>query len=212
MTNKPIHHVWFDLGETINIHSPEFTKVRDDLKAKLYAELVNKPVSQQLEEEYRELYKKYGSNSSVFAELGKPSDFWQAHFSQIDKTKFYKPDSRVYGTLKKLKTIVSISLFSNIKPDEIIRTLGLIKVDPAWFTFIISGDEVGKRKPDPEGFHKIIAKSNLPPEEILYVGDRVNVDIKPAKALGMQTCLVWANSKEADYSCDSFEKILTIFA
>ena len=56
-----------------------------------------------------------------------------------------------------------------------------------------------------------IKKSHLPPEEILYVGDRVKVDVLPAKELGIKTCLVWDKSDEADYSFEKFEDILSLF-
>ena len=42
-------------------------------------------------------------------------------------------------------------------------------------------------------------------------GDRIDVDIKPAKLAGMRTCLLWKKSDEADYSFDNFEDILGIF-
>jgi HAD superfamily hydrolase (TIGR01549 family) len=116
----------------------------------------------------------------------------------------------VYKTLERLKDIVPISLFSNIKSDEIIRTLNLIKVDRDWFTYIINSDNIANRKPHPEGFYKIIEVSKLPASKILYVGDRVNVDILPAKSVGLKTCLVWGKSAEADYSFENFADILTI--
>jgi HAD superfamily hydrolase (TIGR01549 family) len=210
MKDQNIKHIWFDLGETINIHSPEFTKVYEDLRYGLYSEITDKPVDEDLKQEYLELYKKHGSNSVTFSALGKPVDFWQSHFSKIDKTQFYQPDERVYKTLERLKDIVPISLFSNIKSDEIIRTLNLIKLDRDWFTYIINSDNIANRKPHPEGFYKIIEVSKLPASKILYVGDRVNVDILPAKSVGLKTCLVWGKSAEADYSFENFADILTI--
>lgn len=56
----------------------------------------------------------------------------------------------------------------------------------------------------------MIKKSALPPDEILYVGDRVDVDIKPAKQLGIKTGLVYGKSELADYSFEHFEDILAI--
>jgi len=56
-----------------------------------------------------------------------------------------------------------------------------------------------------------IKKSHLPPEEILYVGDRVKVDVLPAKEVGMKTGLVWDKSEKADYSFEKIEDILSLF-
>ena len=211
MKSHNIKHVWFDLGETINKYSPEFTMARDDLKHQLYSEITGKPIDDDLKTEYLDLYKNHHSNSGAFTHLGKPSDFWQIHLAQIDKTPFYAPDERVYKTLDQLKDIVPISLFSNIKTEEIIRSLNIIEVNPEWFTNILSGDDVANRKPHVDGFHRIVELSQLPAQQILYVGDKVNADILPAKAVGLQTCLVWDRSDEADYSFENFAEILELF-
>lgn len=50
-----------------------------------------------------------------------------------------------------------------------------------------------------------------PAGEILYVGDHVGKDIRPAKAVGLQTGLMWSQSNEADYSFDRFEDVLALF-
>lgn len=86
-----------------------------------------------------------------------------------------------------------------------------INVNEDWFTYVITGDEVSERKPDLHGFRLAAEKSNLPAHQILYVGDRVDADIRPAKEVGMQTCLVYSHSDVADYSFERFEEILSIF-
>jgi HAD superfamily hydrolase (TIGR01549 family) len=48
----------------------------------------------------------------------------------------------------------------------------------------------GVAKPDPAFFAKVAAVAGLPPEEILYVGDRVDNDVLPARAAGMRTALI----------------------
>jgi HAD superfamily hydrolase (TIGR01509 family) len=40
-------------------------------------------------------------------------------------------------------------------------------------------------KPAPRFFERIVAEAGLPPEEIAYVGDRVDNDVEPALAAGM---------------------------
>ena len=44
----------------------------------------------------------------------------------------------------------------------------------------------GVHKPDPRFFTRIAAELDLPPTEIAYVGDRVDNDVQPAAAAGMQ--------------------------
>jgi HAD superfamily hydrolase (TIGR01450 family) len=45
-------------------------------------------------------------------------------------------------------------------------------------------------KPDPALFRALLREHGLSPREVLVVGDRADVDLKPAKALGARTALV----------------------
>lgn len=206
-----INHVWFDLDGTITVQTPAFHEAHDNLRYETYAEIVKKPVTPELKEEFEELYRRSGSNSAAFTSLGVPSGYWMERFNKlIDTGNFYEPDERVYGTLEKLKDIVPISLFTNNSPTGIAHSLSSVGVNQAWFTYVLSGDDIAERKPALEGFHKMIAKTGIPADELLYVGDRIKVDIAPAKAVGAQTCLVWSESNEADYSAPNFTELLTI--
>ncbi len=206
-----IKHIWFDVEGTLTIRSDEFNKAHNLLRYKTFAEVLGKPLSKELKQEYEDLYAKYGSNSAVFRSLGYSSDFWQRHFNTLDKKKYYAPVKIICTTLEKLKEKVQISIFTNLKPDDVENTLKLINVDKDWFKFIITGDDIKERKPALDGFYSMIKCSGLHPEEILYVGDRVKVDILPAKEAGMKTCLVWNKSSEADFSFEDFEHILSLF-
>lgn len=48
----------------------------------------------------------------------------------------------------------------------------------------------GVEKPDPRFFERIASELALPPSEIAYVGDRLDNDIRPAAAAGMQAIFV----------------------
>jgi FMN phosphatase YigB (HAD superfamily) len=43
----------------------------------------------------------------------------------------------------------------------------------------------GIEKPAPEFFERIAAEAGFAPEEIAYVGDRIDNDVRPARAAGM---------------------------
>ncbi|MBI2547815.1 HAD family hydrolase [Candidatus Woesearchaeota archaeon] len=206
-----IKHVWFDLDGTLVKRSDAFTKAHAQLRYETYAKAVGKPLTEKLKTEFEGLYAKQGSNSAVFRSLGFPSDFWQKCFSQLDKSRYYKPVKAVTLTLKRLKDKVPISLFTNLRSEGVDKTLQLIDIDKAWFTFIVTGDDIQERKPAQDGFYEMIKRSQVPAEEILYVGDRVTVDILPAKKVGMKTCLVWSISDQADYSFKNFEDLLSLF-
>lgn len=63
------------------------------------------------------------------------------------------------------------------------RALGL-SVD-----FIATSSRWGVEKPSPRFFAQIADTAALPPHQIVYVGDRLDNDVLPAKACGMRACL-----------------------
>ncbi|HEX3095528.1 MAG TPA: HAD family hydrolase [Patescibacteria group bacterium] len=208
--DNSIKHIWFDVAGTLYEESENFQAVHDNLRYETFSKAVNKPITDDLKLEYENLYKKHGSNSAVFSSLGLPSDYWQRAFGNMNLSEILKPNLKVNETLRKLGEIIPISLFTNFKKHKIEKILDILSIDQSWFTHIINGDQVKERKPALDGFHLMVEKSQLPAENILYVGDRVDVDIKPAKQVGMKTCLVYSESPEADYSFQNFEDILSI--
>jgi HAD superfamily hydrolase (TIGR01549 family) len=55
---------------------------------------------------------------------------------------------------------------------------------------------VGFEKPDPAFFKLAIKELDLPAQEIIHIGNRIDTDVNPAKALGMKT--VWVRRGEAN--------------
>lgn len=202
-----IKHIWFDMGGTLYQETAAFKKEHDTLRYKAYADIVNEPDMAKAKQGYDAMYTAYGSNSAVFTKLGKPSDYWQNIFDNLDLATVLIPDQTVKTTLMSLSRKVPISLFTNFKPQRIAEVCHLLTIDASIFTHILSGDDVKKRKPDVEGFEKMVQLSNLPAHDVLYVGDRIDVDIKPAHSIGIRTCLVWSSSDTADYSAPTFSSL-----
>ncbi|GAB2931668.1 hypothetical protein GCM10022245_72820 [Streptomyces mayteni] len=53
-----------------------------------------------------------------------------------------------------------------------------------------SAETMGVAKPDPRFFEIVIHSLRMEPREILYVGDRLDEDVRPAAALGLRTALI----------------------
>lgn len=53
-----------------------------------------------------------------------------------------------------------------------------------------TSDGWGVAKPDPEFFAKVTAVAGVAPDEILYVGDRLDNDVLPARRAGMRSVLL----------------------
>lgn len=91
---------------------------------------------------------------------------------------------------------------------EQLKAIGL---DPSIFVDIIGIDVAGKPKPSPAMFHIALDKTKLPPGEHLMIGDRIDVDILPAKSLGIHTCLIGPASDKADISVQTIYDVENIF-
>lgn len=59
------------------------------------------------------------------------------------------------------------------------------------FAAIVVSDEVGWRKPRPDIFHEALRRTGVEPHGTLFVGDRIDIDVAGAHAVGMDAA--WIN-------------------
>ena len=89
--------------------------------------------------------------------------------------------------------------------------------------FIASSASWGVEKPSPLFFEKVVAAAGCAAEQILYVGDRLDNDVLPARASGMRTAFIrrgpWGfihaqlpTAALADYRIDSLTELLETIA
>lgn len=208
---EKIKHIWFDLAGMLYKETPEFQAIHDQYRYQTYARLTGLKDIEQAKQEFEELYKIHGSNSAVFRSLGQPSDYWMKAIEELDFAAVLKTDTEITNTLDELQKHIPISLFTNFPKHRIVELLKHLEIPAEWFMHILTGDDITERKPALDGFHLMIERSGIPAEQILYIGDRVDVDIKPAKAVGMQTGLLYQQSEEADYCFHSFDEVLKLF-
>lgn len=190
-----IQHIWWDFGGTLYKTLPAFDKEKSKRFTELYASVVGRPVTPQVEQECLQAYEKYGSRCMVFMNLGKDKDFWlkNRNISLSDYIIFDESIRETFHTL--VQKLIPQSLFSGKKQEDTEEMLKYIGLDINVFTHIITNDDLQYPKPDDDGFNKIIQLSNLPPEKILYIGDRVKADMMPAKKAGMTTALIIEDKK-----------------
>jgi HAD superfamily hydrolase (TIGR01509 family) len=55
------------------------------------------------------------------------------------------------------------------------------------FEFILDSAAFGYRKPGPRIFEEALHRANCPPQRVVFIGDRLDLDIEPAHSLGMST-------------------------
>lgn len=85
---------------------------------------------------------------------------------------------------------------------------------------LAASDEVGIAKPDPEIFLYALRRAGISAQCAVMIGDRIDNDIRPAKALGFQTiwirqglgglCAPRCEAERPDYAVNSLEELRTI--
>ena len=72
---------------------------------------------------------------------------------------------------------------------------------------ITTSEHLGFEKPSPKFYEALLAQTGFRPDEAAYVGDRVDNDILPARAVGMTTVFIergpWGriHARSGDAAC-----------
>lgn len=112
-----------------------------------------------------------------------------------EKVKHFKPFKDVIKTLEKLKSLkIKTAIITDGSPKKQYEKILRLKIEKYVDEIIIS-DEVAVRKPNPELFTYFLQRYNCKPNEVIYVGDRLDKDIEPANKTGIITVLVHRGTK-----------------
>lgn len=117
-------------------------------------------------------------------------DFFET-ISRVDPRPYIKVDTKLTRMLKRLRRIgLKLALLTNVSSPYTLRVLEALGIETSMFDYLITGSDMKEIKPDLSPFLSVMKSLNLPSKQILMVGDRVAVDLAPAKKLGMRTALV----------------------
>jgi putative hydrolase of the HAD superfamily len=81
--------------------------------------------------------------------------------------------------------VVSNSIFPREYHLEELTGFGLTP----FFHSIVFSSDVGRRKPHPEIFRKVLGELSVSPAEVIFVGDRMREDVQGPQNLGMRSIL-----------------------
>ena len=184
-----IKGIIFDLDGTLN-------------RSKLYYELYEKQVyvllSSLLEKSIDDVLKILDKNgysqnfglTSIIRKLGIDSTYFYDLLSDdLEISKIISTDDKMASTLLTLQQMgLSLAISSNsgrsiVSP--ILKALGI----ESYFQIIATSDETDL-KPSPKPYLYTLGKLNLKPNNCIYVGDRIEMEINTAKNLGMMTMFV----------------------
>jgi HAD superfamily hydrolase (TIGR01549 family) len=193
-----IRAVVFDVGECLVDETREYGTWADWLGVPrhTFAAMFGAVITQG--RDYREVFQEFRPGFDLYEQRQARADAGQPeHFDESD----LYPDVRpALAALREAGLWLGIAGNQTVRAGGILRGLFTDDVD-----LIGTSDDWGVSKPDPEFFVRVAAVVPFVPKEILYVGDRVDNDLRPAVAAGMSTALVhrgpWAtiqwNTEEA---------------
>jgi HAD superfamily hydrolase (TIGR01549 family) len=174
----PIRAVWFDVGETLIDETREYGTWADWLGVPrhTFSAVFGAVIARG--GDYREVFRHFRPGFDLEKERQARLDAGLGeYFNALD----LYPDARpCLEALKEAGYFVGIAGNQTARAAQFIRELNL----PA--DIIATSADWGVEKPDPAFFHKLIQATGRPPEEIAYVGDRPDNDIRPAASTGIQ--------------------------
>ncbi|MFF4661933.1 HAD family hydrolase [Streptomyces sp. NPDC001282] len=178
-----IRAVVFDVGECLVDETREYGTWADWLGVPrhTFASMFGAVIAQG--RDYRDVFQEFQPGFDLYeqrearAAAGQPETF--------DETDLY-PDVRpALAQLRADGLWLGIAGNQTVRAGHILRGLFTSAVD-----LIGTSDDWGASKPDPEFFVRVAEVVPREPGEILYVGDRVDNDLRPAVAAGMHTALI----------------------
>ncbi|WP_327738546.1 HAD family hydrolase [Streptomyces nojiriensis] len=178
-----IRAVVFDVGECLVDETREYGTWADWLGVPrhTFAAMFGAVIAQG--RDYREVFEPFKPGFDLTAErearvaAGRPEHF--------DESDLY-PDVRpALAALREAGLWLGIAGNQTVRAGGILRELFTKDVD-----LIGTSDDWGASKPDPAFFERVASVVPAEPTEILYVGDRVDNDLRPGAAAGMHTALI----------------------
>ncbi|WP_030928536.1 HAD family hydrolase [Streptomyces sp. NRRL B-24720] len=193
-----IHAVVFDVGECLVDETREYGTWADWLGVPrhTFVAMFGAVIAQG--RDYRETFQEFQPGFDLYAEREKRAQAGQPeHFDESDLYDDVRP---ALAQLRADGLWLGIAGNQTVRAGGILRELFTDDVD-----LIGTSDDWGASKPDIAFFDRVAEAVPFDVEEILYVGDRIDNDLRPAVASGMPTALVrrgpWAtiqwNSQEA---------------
>jgi HAD superfamily hydrolase (TIGR01662 family) len=174
--------VFFDVGEVIVEESREYGTWADWLGVPrhTFSAVFGAVIARGLD--YRETFQVFRPGFDLAEErerraaVGQPESFGEENLY---------PDARpTLATLRDMGLRVGLAGNQTARAESILQALAL-PVD-----VIGTSDGWGVEKPSPAFFERLIRESGAPAENVLYVGDRLDNDIRPAQAAGIATACV----------------------
>jgi HAD superfamily hydrolase (TIGR01549 family) len=194
-----IRAVVFDVGECLVDETREYGAWADWLGVPRHTFAATFGAVIARGQDYRETFQQFRPGFDLYAEREKRAAAGRPeHFDESD---LYADARPALAALRAAGLWLGIAGNQTIRSGAILRELFSADVD-----LIGTSDDWGASKPDPVFFDRVAEAVPFPVGEILYVGDRLDNDIRPAAAAGYATALIrrgpWGTIQAGDPAAD----------
>lgn len=110
--------------------------------------------------------------------------------AQAGQPEMYSEEDLYPDVRPALSKLREMGLWVGIVGNQTIRSGRILRSLELPTDFIATSDDWGVEKPSPGFFSKVVEVAPCSGEEIIYVGDRIDNDVAPAKAAGMRTAYI----------------------
>jgi len=153
--------------------------------------------------------------TSSLEHLGVPRQYFYEELSKrLKYTELLRPDPRIAELLREIKRRgYRVAIITNSGRPHALRTMSALGIPLSVVDALVTSSDVARPKIDPEPYLKGLQLLNVKAGEALYMGDRVEGEVKPAKELGMTTILVSprpVDSPWVDFVIDTPFKVLDL--
>lgn len=177
-----IKAVAFDVGETLVDETREYGTWADwlGIPRHTFSAVFGAAIARGMD--YREAFQFFHPGFSLDAERAKRADSGKPEsFGEAD---LYADARPAMEDLRSMGIWVGVAGNQTLRAGSILKSLDL----PA--DMIATSDDWQASKPDISFFRALLDEAPCEASEIIYVGDRLDNDLKPAKAAGMRTAFI----------------------
>jgi len=170
--------VFFDVGETIIDETREYGTWADwlGIPRHTFSAVFGAVIARG--GDYRDTFQYFRPGFDLAAERERRAGAGQPE--SVTEENLYVDARPCLAALREQGLLVGLAGNQTARAERILRTLGL-PVD-----VMGTSDAWGVEKPSPAFFERLIIAADCPAEAILYVGDRLDNDVKPAQGLGIR--------------------------
>ncbi len=125
--------------------------------------------------------------------------FYEELSKRLNYSKFLKPDTRIKGLMDALHAMgLKVAIITNSGRPHALKTMEALQLPPESVDALITSSDT-EPKTSPKPYLKALEALGVKASEAIYMGDRVEEEVKPAKLLGMKTILVSESKVESPY-------------